>query len=119
VIIKENACGVKHLKTKLQLVQAKRYTEMALLLKTDGTTRRIFPMDKKEGFTLAEIYEAISCKYMEIVSLNPMTRMIVDEDGQEKNLPVNTLATILHWQHGGYPYQVVGDVLIADKWEVQ
>lgn len=71
---------------------------MALLIKTDGTTKEIYPKNAKDGFMLDELYSLIGCRHIEIAQTNkPGYIMVIDEEGKLADEPeLNMFATILY-----------------------
>ena len=90
-----------------------------MLLKTDGTSKRI----KINSFVEAR---SMVCNYdpnatAEVVRLNNGELMLIDEEGKLKNYPVNGQATSLaHLHESIYPHDcIVGDALILEENEFE
>lgn len=88
---------------------------MAILIDVNGEEKKVFPVDKKNGFTLEEIYSLIGCSVVEIAYVFASGEMIlVDEEGllKEGNF-VNPAASLIC---GFYIY---GNALKVSKEEFQ
>lgn len=88
---------------------------MAKLIKTDGSEKEVYPSDKKNGFTLEEVYNLIECSMVEIAcSFSDGKMMLVDEEGWFKKEPAfNTKASLLS------ECDIVGNALIVTAEEFQ
>ena len=88
---------------------------MATLIKTDESQKEVYPKDKKNGFTLKEVYDLIGCSVVEIACrFSDGRMMLVDEEGWFKQKPVvNTKATLLMGSN------IVGNALIVTEEEFQ
>lgn len=88
---------------------------MATLLKADGTQSSLTNTE------LETLQKAVG-GYIETVPLSVHRLLIVDEEGKLKNKPVNKKATIMlaeAWNTSHLVDIIVGDVVIADKEELQ
>lgn len=75
---------------------------MAKLLKTDGSESFIYPLDKREGFTLEELYFILECDTIQTVRLGKDYAMILDEESKLKEGAVlNQAATDLYESYTG------------------
>lgn len=96
---------------------------MATLIKVDGTKKTVTPRNKKNGFTLDEIYELLGCSMIEHISVlnGKEEHMIVDEEGKLKEgwtERINAEATrIFDKSYGAGWDVVVGDVLMCSSKE--
>jgi hypothetical protein len=92
---------------------------MALLIKTDGTTQTIGPINGK-NFSLDEVRDLIG-GYMETYRLRDGYFFVCNEDGKRLELPVNSVATVLFNKNYVRPILdiVVGNVLIASLLELE
>lgn len=86
----------------------------AILFSVDGTKKKI----KINSFVEAR---GIVCNYdpngiAEIVRLTDGNLLMIDEEGKNKNYPINTVATSIAWLHESiYPHDcLVGDVLLFE-----
>jgi hypothetical protein len=86
----------------------------AILYKTDGTKKKI----KVSTFVEAR---GIVCNYdpdglAEMVKLTDDNLFMIDEEGKNKNYPINSIATgIAHLHEAIYPHDcLVGDVLLFE-----
>ena len=88
---------------------------MAILIKTDGSEKEVYPKGKKNGFTLKEVYDLIECSMVEIACrFSDGKMMLVDEEGWFSQKPVvNTKATLL------MGHNIVGNALIVTEEEFQ
>lgn len=64
---------------------------VALLLECDGTSTKIAPANEKR-FRLDEVRHLVG-GWVQRIAIDANTVMLVDEDGNSKNLPVNAVAT--------------------------
>lgn len=94
---------------------------MARFLRIDGTEMPVAPLNKRDGFTLDELYALLSCTTIECVPLGEGYQLVIDEDGKAKpDLPPNPMATRLLRQAGGMPTDyVVGAALVVSARELQ
>lgn len=96
---------------------------MATLIKVDGTKTVITPRNKKRGFTLEEVYEAIGCDMVQCVNVNngAEENMICDEEAKCKEgwmERVNREATrIFDKTYGPGRDVIIGDVLLCTRKE--
>ena len=93
---------------------------MARLIRPDGTEDHVTPANGKT-FTLEEMQRYVG-GYIELMPGVAPMRMIVDEEGQLKNKPVNVKATALVFerlkgQKLRYLPTIVGDVLVLEPGE--
>ena len=88
---------------------------MATLIKVDGSQKDVFPADKKNGFTLEELYGLLECEMIEIAtSFQDGKMLVVDEEGLFKPDPVvNPVASMLV---GDY---IVGNAIVVSQEEFQ
>ena len=66
--------------------------------------------------TSQEVEDMIGAKCLDHVTLHGGRHMMwVDDNGHQKGLPVNRIATVLYWQRCGRPveHEIVGDVVIV------
>ena len=90
---------------------------MAQWIKTDGTVSEVEPANGKD-FSLDEVKRFIGGGYMEVIGVPPGL-MVLDEDGKQKRLPFNKLATEVArpvLQTGDF---IVGDVLVCKRWQLE
>ena len=75
---------------------------MAILFHVDGTCEVLNPPeDLENGYTLEQLRGWVG-GYIEIVRLHPdVSRLVVDDEGMLKSLPVNFHATLLYRCYGG------------------
>ena len=96
---------------------------MATLIKVDGTKTEVFPKNKRKGFTLAEVYNLMSCRLVELVGpLDDGRSMLVDEEGKLKAEwmnRINSEATHLFRTRYGAHDVIVGDALLVTDKEFQ
>jgi hypothetical protein len=91
-----------------------------MLIKADGTYEKVTPKDEARGFSLPEIYALIGCKCIDVAFLRHGQIMVVDDEGERKELPANRAATLFYWEAGGPRYWWIrGDVLVGNKKEIQ
>lgn len=85
--------------------------DTAYLIKADGTVTAVKP---KIGaiFRLEEMQKIVG-GYIEVADTSDGRRLVVNEDGKLKGLPLNEKATKLY-RHRAYAC-IVGDVLVAPK----
>jgi hypothetical protein len=63
---------------------------------------------------LQDVRQMIGADTLNTVSLADRVHvMLVDDEGVQKNLPVNPAATRLYQEARGIPYQIRGDVVIV------
>ena len=92
---------------------------MAQLIRaTNGECLEVFPADREQGFTCAELHALIGggCRYIETIRLLDGRIMILDEEGKlhKKTAILNERATMLLWSAGGAPDDfIVGNVVIC------
>lgn len=88
-----------------------------LLFKTDGTVEKYPPpADPKEGYTWQELQKAMDGGYIEIVTVErDRVRMIVDDEGIGKGLPLNEAASLIYYTTGGVN-PIFGPALVV-TWE--
>jgi hypothetical protein len=102
---------------QVQFLITKETTNMALLIRTDGSEEKVFPVGGAP-FQLAKLQELVG-GYIEMPELPDGRTMIVNETGKLDGLPKNEKATAI-WQKAfpieKYPNNndqlVVGDVLL-------
>lgn len=93
---------------------------MATLIRTNLSRTVVSPADPEIGFTFEELYQLLGCEAVNTIALPNDRVMVTDADGQAKGLFVNLIATKLYVQTGAVTGPaIVGDVLIADRGEVQ
>lgn len=85
---------------------------MAIIIKTDGTTKTVEPKNGKT-FSLRELQEAVD-GYIELISLDDGRLMIVDEEAKVK--PGNKLNIEAARITGEV---ILGDVLIIDRDQIE
>lgn len=95
----------------------------AILFKTDGTETVVEPKDGKK-FSLAEMYELITCDTVEHVDLGKGVDMWCDEEGLMKaNWQLNKKATAFY--RAACPHVdpadlgIVGNALVVDNTKAQ
>ena len=79
--------------------------DVSYLFKTDLSSDKVTPANG-ENFTLEELQEMVG-GYIELVRVpnKPSMRLVVNEDGRMKGLPLNHMAT------GIFGSEIVGDAL--------
>lgn len=92
---------------------------MARWIKADGTEERVYA--KKQKWTLEELREKVG-GYIELMPGLKTLRVIMNEEGRLRNLPVNERASQIIFNDlrpGRLRYipVILGDVLILDKTE--
>jgi hypothetical protein len=95
---------------------------MAILLKPNNTSYIVVPKNKRNGFTLDELYKLIECETVQMIYLDDKRTMWMDEESKLKAVPppVNILATqYLHRAGGALDDFILGNVLICEKSEVK
>jgi len=93
---------------------------VAELIMPNGETSTVHPADRKQGFSLEELYKLLACDCVQIIHLRDGRMMWMDEEGKHKTSQINEKATALLHQAGGVPWDdVVGRVLITIRGEVQ
>lgn len=89
----------------------------AYILDITGTKIEVKPENGKD-FSLEELHIHLNCNTVEFLSTLNGQRMIVDEEGKNKNLPVNMFATnMLSTNYIGD--FVVGKVLICKPSQIK
>jgi hypothetical protein len=89
---------------------------MARLYKPDGTQEDVQPRDGQK-FTLEEAQKLVG-GYVQTIKLNGSERLVFDEDGRPKGLPVNPEASALLQSYSDRPtVALVGNVLFGSKKE--
>ncbi len=91
---------------------------MATTIKTNGETMDVKPKNGTD-FSLEEMKEIVG-GYIEVLFLEGGDLMVVNEDGKNLNLPINTEATKII--DGDMYYDgdvIVGDVLICERNQVK
>lgn len=81
------------------------------LISADGTTRNIVPNNGRE-FSLIELQTFVG-GYIELASTRDNRLMYLNEEGKQKNLPINLQATKLY--RFGHLDPVVGDVVVIEE----
>jgi hypothetical protein len=93
---------------------------MARLFLTDGTTRDVTPANGHE-FTLRELQDYVD-GYIEVVRLPRDRYLVCDEDGKNKDKPLNMNATLQAYVQITASIRpddvLVGDVLIGSATEM-
>ena len=87
---------------------------MASIIKSNGTIEIVEPKNGTD-FSLSELKQAIGGGYVEVVSLDRDTYLVVDEEGLLKNLPYNYTATKLY----NFISPIVGDALVCKKDQIK
>ena len=90
---------------------------MALWIKTDGTITEVEPKNGKD-FSLDEVKLYIGGGYIEVIGV-PDGLMVLDEDGKQKRLPFNKLATAVARPVIQTDDFIVGDVLVCKRWQLE
>ena len=94
---------------------------MATLLKIDGTKTEVSPKNKRNGFTLQEVYDLIGCRMVELVGPMDDDRcMLVDEEGKLKQgweTRINSQATNMYRTRFGISDVIVGNALLVTNKE--
>ena len=86
---------------------------MAILIKTDGTTKAVTPKDPKHGFSAEEVHALIGCDHFEMAPTNiPSFALLVDDNGKLLGKGYNLSATLLYKY--GYSDCIVGDALLVN-----
>lgn len=92
---------------------------MAILYKPNQGREYSFPEPKNgTDYQLEELKEAIGGGYIEICQLNlfPDSVMVIDEDGKNKGLPFNEMATAIY---NRLPRDcIVGDALVCKRSQI-
>lgn len=87
---------------------------MAKLYKTDGSVVDIEPKDKRKGFQLQELYDAIECDLVECVRFSNTEIAICDEEGLLKPNPIrNDKANDYVTSVCGDDWDIHGNVVIC------
>lgn len=85
---------------------------MAILIKADGETKKIYPSNGKR-FSLEEMQSCVGGNIEFADTHDKRFKMIINEDGISYNLPMNFWATNM------YPHNklnsIYGDVLVVKK----
>lgn len=90
---------------------------MAILIKTSGDCRDVFP--KKKTFSLEEMYNLLECSCVQVIHLQNEQTMWIDEEGKLKPHQINIEATKLLIRAGGCPGDyIAGSALITDSREI-
>ena len=92
---------------------------MAKLYKCDGTVKDVEPKNKKNGFSLQELYDLIGCRLVELVYLPNDEIIIVDEEGLINNSELNIKITQIARQKSGYQYTLFGNAILCKSEEVK
>lgn len=94
---------------------------MATLILPDGTETTVSPKNKRNGFTLDELYKLIGCDCVEHVELADGRSMWLDEEGKYRNPApqFNRKATTLLHKAGGMPFDTVVGTVLIEKGEVR
>lgn len=76
---------------------------MAILFHTDGLCEVLRPPTNLDyGYTLEQMREWMDGGFIQIVTIHPdVSRMVVDDEGLIKALPINMAATLLYRCYGG------------------
>ena len=96
---------------------------MATLIRVDGTKTVIVPKNKRKGFTLDEIYTALSCDTVQCINVNngAEENMICDEEAKLKEGWVDRInyeaTRIFDKSYGPGRDVIVGDVLMCNNKE--
>ena len=90
---------------------------MAILIKTDGTTKNVLPTNGT-FFTAKELHDFVG-GFFEFI--NPGNKiMVVNEDGWNLKLPVNNIASMITTMAKNLCSEIiVGDVVVCDMEEIQ
>ena len=99
---------------------------MAQLLKTDGTIEEISPKNGTD-FTIQELYSLIGCDTIEVIYLNNDGEdedliFIGDEEARLVDEPkLNVAATVMYREswNVGYPYDIVGNIVVCKSKELK
>ena len=87
---------------------------MAKLYKTDGSIVDIEPKDKRKGFQLQELYDAIGCDIVEAIRFSKDEYFICDEEGLLKPNPIrNNKANDYITSVCGNNWDIHGNVVIC------
>lgn len=93
---------------------------MAQLYRPNGTIEDYPPPANGRDYKVEEMRAAIGGGWFEILVLLDGLIMVVDEEGNLKDLPPNTAATLLWRQtHSSLLDFIVGDALVCKKSEVR
>ena len=91
---------------------------MATIIKANGETMAVKPKNGTD-FSLDEMREIVG-GYIEVLFLECGDLMVVNEDGKNLNLPLNTEAT--KYIDGDMYYDgdvIVGDVLVCERKQIK
>lgn len=95
---------------------------MATLMKIDGTTQKVFPKDKKRGFTLKELYKLVggNCRLIEALGpFNDGRFMVMDEEGKLNGQELNVEASEKFYKELGRKDFIMGNVIMVNDKEFQ
>lgn len=97
---------------------------MAIQIKPDGTETTVHPKDKRDGFSLEELYKLCACDTIDIVGLSDGRQMVVDDNAAitRPPSPVNLKATALYRvgrNDHRQTWSIRGTVLVATKKEIK
>jgi Domain of unknown function (DUF3846) len=91
---------------------------MARRITPDGTTTEVVP-ENGRAFTLPELHRHTDCDCVDIRRLMDHRWLVCDDDGKQKGLAPNAVATFLYNQGRLGWDPVVGTVLVAEFHEVE
>lgn len=89
---------------------------MAILLKANATSHEVQPKDKK--FSLAELQGFVG-GYIQIIEITEEEWMVMNEEGKLKGMPINLAACARTMGIINLSDEIVGDVLIANRTEIE
>lgn len=92
---------------------------MALWIPPIGAAREVFPKNLAKGFSLKELYELIGFDYIEILQIFDNQRMVVEDNGHLKKLPLNPRATVFYQVGRSTGWAIVGNVVLCSSSELQ
>jgi hypothetical protein len=81
--------------------------------------RAVYPKDLAKGFSLEELHELLGCDCVGVVGITDGSRLVVDDDGRAKRLPLNFRATVLYQEGRGTGWAIVGDVVVGHPTEIR
>lgn len=89
---------------------------MVILIRADGTEKKVNPKDEATGFTLPEMHSLIECGEIEIIQLADGRRMAVSEDFTDR--AINVKATVLFQEGRTTALAIRGNALVGTKGEI-
>jgi len=86
----------------------------SFIIKANGRIQYIEPANGS-FFSLEELKKAIGGGWIEVVFLTPDRRMVVDEEGKLKGMPVNVVASRMYNANDS----IVGDALVCHRNQIK